>query len=812
MTTTAPTMMLRAPAVRRIPGLSDLLNWLVSPSPGVVLCKDGSFLTGFFYRGRDLTTLSAHVRHKTSLAFSQAMLALGGECSLHIDAARMPTDAYPDQGSWPDEVSAAIDNERRALFEAEGTSFETTQVMVLRWKPPSRLTRQVAHFLFERQRDLAESELEQCIADFESELARFADILSGSIALRRMGIQERPGAVAIDELITHLRWTLTNETVGLSPRLPTMHLDAQLGLSELATGPTPRLGSDYIAVVGIDDLPEATVPDLLHGLQALPFEYRWHTRYVILDPQTAKRELSAVRVKWAQQTRGWLDKLAHSQPTHRSVINTDAVAMQDETEQQLSTLQAGQLGFGHWTSVIVMRDADPDALQERARFVRQVLQQHGVAGRIETINCVEAFLGSLPGHVHENVRAPLIDTLTLANTLPLTTTWTGPLRCPSPYVNDGDGPPLLICHTEGTTPFRFSLHVEDIGHTLVFGATGSGKTTLLALLCAQWLRYANASVFAIDKDRSLETLTHAVGGSHYTLDPDRDSVRFAPIEAIDTSGDQAWAAEWIEDACRVQGLELSLDQRAEVRKALATIEEGNGSRRVSDARVTIQDAEIKAALEPYCAGGNLSNIFDGSSDSIKSDRFTTVELAAVLSGDDKLKIPALSYLFRVVERQATGHPLLLVVDEAWAPLGYGVFRDRLREWLKTLRKKNVAVILATQSADDIADPQMQKVLISSCPTRIFGSNEEANVARETYAAFGLTEDQLGLIAQLRPKREYLVTQRGEGSRVVNFQLGPVALAFCGVSSKEDLDRIDELRTSYPDTWTNHWVSERNDET
>ena len=811
MTEVAPTLMLRNPARRRVPGISDLLNWLISPAPGIVICKDGSLLCGFFYTGRDLTTLSPNERHRISFSFAHATMTLGGEWSLHIDAARMPTDAYPEEASWPDEISAAIDKERRDLFESEGSSFQTAQVMVLRWKPPSRLTRSVANFLFERQRERAASDLDDYIADFENELARFVDILSGSIALRRMTIQQRPNGVAIDELLTHLRWTLTNETIGLAPRLPTMHLDAQLGLSELTRDPLPRLGSDYIAVVGLDDLPDATVPNVLQALQSLPFEYRWHTRYIVLDEQTAKRELNAIRVKWKQETRGWFDKLAHAQPTERSVINTDAAVMEEETKQQISTLQSGQLGFGHWTSVLVIRDPDQIALNERARFARQVLQQHGMSGRIETINSLEAFLGSLPGHVHENVRTPIIDALTLSNTLPLTSTWSGPLRCPSPDVDSGNGPPLLVCHTEGTTPFRLSLHVEDVGHTLVFGGTGSGKTTLLALLCAQWLRYKKATVFALDKDRALETLTHAVGGSHYTLDPDLDGVRFAPFNAIESAGDSAWAAQWIEDTCRVQGLHLSLEQRNEVAKALATLSKSDGSRTISDLIVTVQDQAIKNALAPYGVGGTFANIFNGSVDSIETDRFTTIELAAVLNSDDKLKIPALSYLFRVVERQARGHPLLLVVDEAWAPLATDAFRERLKDWLKTLRKKNVAVVLATQSADDIADSKMRNVLVSSCHTRIFGSNEDANDASETYAAFGLSEDQVGLISQLRPKREYLVTQRHEGSRVVNFQLGPLTLTYCGVSTKEDLHRVDELRASHPDSWTSIWLEERTNE-
>ena len=93
---------------------------------------------------------------------------------------------------------------------------------------------------------------------------------------------------------------------------------------------------------------------------------------------------------------------------------------------------------------------------------------------------------------------------------------------------------------------------------------------------------------------------------------------------------------------------------------------------------------------------------------------------------EKNLIPVLLYLFRHFERSLTGAPALLLLDEAWVMLGHPVFREKIREWLKVLRKANCAVVLATQSLSDAVRSGILDVLLESCPTKILLPNEEAD--------------------------------------------------------------------------------------
>src|SRR3546814_625011 len=156
-------------------------------------------------------------------------------------------------------------------------------------------------------------------------------------------------------------------------------------------------------------------------------------------------------------------------------------------------------------------------------------------------------------------------------------------------------------------------------------------------------------------------------------------------------------------------------------------------------------------------------------------------------------VPVLTYLFHRLEARFDGRPTLLVLDEAWLFLDNPLFAGRIRDWLKTLRKKNVAVVFATQSLADIADSTIAPALIESCPQRVFLPNDRAlePQSREAYERFGLNARQVELIAAAQPKRDYYL-QSWRGNRLFELGLGPVALAFCAASQTADQALIDRV--------------------
>jgi type IV secretion system protein VirB4 len=180
-------------------------------------------------------------------------------------------------------------------------------------------------------------------------------------------------------------------------------------------------------------------------------------------------------------------------------------------------------------------------------------------------------------------------------------------------------------------------------------------------------------------------------------------------------------------------------------------------------------------------------------------------------------LPVLTYLFRRLEKRFDGSPTLMILDEAWLYLTESLFAAKIREWLKVLRKKNVAVIFATQSLSDIADSPIAPAIIENCPTRIFLPNGNAleERTRKVYESFGLNERQLQILQQSIPKKDYYYQSR-EGNRLFELGLGELALAFCAAGSPQDQVQISHVlnehgRTHFARAYLNvrglgHWAA------
>ena len=453
-------------------------------------------------------------------------------------------------------------------------------------------------------------------------------------------------------------------------------------------------------------------------------------------------------------------------------------------------------------------DENKEALHESAMYVQKKITQLGFVARIETINTMDAFFGSLPAHAVENVRRPLISTANLADMLPTSSIWTGTELAPCPMYPPMS-PALMHCVTQGRTPFRLNLHVRDLGHTFIFGPTGAGKSTHLAILAAQFRRYKGITIFCFDKGLSMYPLTKAVGGLHFSVASDDEKLAFCPLQFLGTKGDRAWALQWIDSLLALNGLNTTPAQRNLIATALNSMWE-SGSITLSEFTTTIQDNEIRDALKQYTIDGSMGHLLDADKDGLEFSDFTTFEIEELMNLGEKYALPVLLYLFRRIEKMLKGQPAVIILDEAWLMLGHPVFREKIREWLKVLRKANCLVLMATQSLSDAKNSGILDVIAESTATKIFLPNVFArdDETAELYKRLGLNERQIEILASAIPKQQYYYVSES-GRRLYELALGRFALAFVGSTDKDSIALIKELEKKHGKDWVYEWLKEKN---
>lgn len=799
------------------PSFADLVPYAGLVDNGVILLKDGSLMAGWYFAGPDSESSTDAERNEVSRQINAILARLGSGWMIQVEAVRVPTGDYPaeDDCHFPDPVTRAIDAERRAHFQKERGHFESRHALILTWRPPEPRRSGLTRYVYSDPGSRSATYADKALETFLTSIREIEQYLSNVVSIRRMmtrEAQERGGfhVARYDELFQFIRFCITGENHPVRlPEIP-MYLD-WLVTAELQHGLTPLIENRFLGVVAMDGLPAESWPGILNALDLMPLTYRWSSRFVFLDAEEARAKLERTRKKWQQKVRPFFDQLFQTQS--RSV-DQDAMLMVAETEDAIAEASSQLVAYGYYTPVIVIFDEHQVHLQEKCEAVRRLIQAEGFGARIETLNATDAFLGSLPGISYANIREPLINTRNLADLIPLNSVWSGSPTAPCPFYPPASPPLMQVA--SGSSPFRLNLHVDDVGHTLIFGPTGSGKSTLLALIVAQFRRYRQAQVFAFDKGGSMLPLTLGLDGDHYQIGGDIGpsaegevrSLSFCPLAELSTDGDRAWASGWIEILVALQGVTITPDYRNAISRQIGLMAESRG-RSLSDFVSGVQMREIKDALHHYTVDGPMGQLLDAEEDGLALSAFQCFEIEELMNMGERNLVPVLTYLFRRIEKRLTGAPSLIILDEAWLMLGHPVFRDKIREWLKVLRKANCAVVLATQSISDAERSGIIDVLKESCPTKICLPNGAAREpgTREFYERIGFNERQIEIVAMALPKREYYVVSP-EGRRLFDMALGPVTLSFVGASGKEDLKRIHALHSEHGAAWPLHWLQQR----
>jgi len=782
--------------------LADHLPWAALVAEGVILNKDGSFQRTFAFRGPDLESATQAELVSACARANNVLKRFGTGWALFFEAERRESQGYP-ASTFPDAASWLVDEERRARFEAEGAHFESGYHLTLTWLPAADGADAAGRSLVDRPDAEKGRDWRGALGNFVAETTRALDLFAAFMPEAR--------ALTSAETLTYLHGTISTRRHPVAVPETPMYLDGLLADTPLTGGLEPMLGKAHLRTLTVIGFPNVSRPGILDALNEADFAYRWTTRFIALDKTDATALLTKLRRQWFNKRKSvtaLLREVLYNQPAQ--LLDSDADNKVADADLALQVLGQDHVAFGYLTTTITVADADRARVEDKIRQVERITGGLGFTTIREGLNAVEAWLSSLPGHAYANVRQPIVHTLNLAHLMPLSSVWAGPAR--NAHL---DGPPLLVAQTAGSTPFRLSTHVGDVGHMMVVGPTGAGKSVLLALIALQFRRYPGSQIYIFDKGLSARAAVLAMGGAHHALGLGADAgtaseeaLAFQPLQRIDDPAERGWAAEWIAALLDAEKVVVTPEVKDAVWSALTSLASAPAQERtMTGLALLLQSSALRTAIQPYTLDGPHGSLLDAAESGLQLADVQCFETEALM-GQAGVVAPVLTYLFHRLEERFDGRPTLLILDEAWIFLDHPLFAARIREWLKTLRKKNVAVVFATQSLADIAESAIAPAIIESCPQRILLPNDRATEpqGRAAYERFGLNDRQIELVARATPKRHYYL-QSARGNRLFELGLGPIALALAGTSDPESQKRIDAILAEHgaPD-FVRHFLS------
>ncbi|MDQ3388905.1 MAG: hypothetical protein M3483_05315 [Gemmatimonadota bacterium] len=796
------------------PALADRLNWLLLAAPGVVFQKDGSFLAGWRFRGPDPTSSPAEEVNRLARRVNEIFLPCTDRWCFHVDAYRTPSTSYAPAGAFPDAITRLLDEERRNAYRAVGARFETECYLTASYLPPPELHRRVER-LFRKGGEGAISWSNE-LESFEKSLLDLSDRLTSLLLLDRLGS---------GPLLSHLYRALTGRLQRILPPFHGSYLDSILCHEPFIGDFAPRLGDLHLRLVEVDGYPDAVYPTVLQSLCELPFEYRWSSRILPLSPGVADPIIRRTQKQYYEKRKGAAEWAGAFSRGKEDPGNPELERMQEDAHarglaagasEAISINSSGKARYCFFNSVILLHRESAAAADADARLAVKAARDAGFTASVQTMHAAETFWGTLPGHGKPNLHRRLLSSRNISALLPVTSVWAGSAANPSPFYPSGS-PPLLWSDTAGATPFRLSLHVGDVGHTIVVGATGAGKSTLLQLIAAQAFRYAGAQVFVFDRGRSFELLCRAAGGAHFTVRPGEvGGLAFQPLARVDDPAERAWAVDWLSLLVRMQGAEVTPSRVEALNHALGLLAADEPRYRTLTA-LTLQlfavDRELGAALHVYSGQGPYGYLLDADEDVVSGAAFQVFEIQHLFDLGDAITVPTLLYLLHRLEgRFGENRPTYLIVDEAGSSLGHPTFESRVRQYAVTLRKHNVALILAFQDLLQLRSLPSCDTLLGACPTRLFLPNAEARHERiaAMYRGAGLNDREIELLAEAVPKRHYYLKSPA-GSRLFELSLGPAARAFLfarsGLGAEGTLADADRLEAHHGPGWVVEWLHE-----
>jgi type IV secretion system protein VirB4 len=538
----------------------------------------------------------------------------------------------------------------------------------------------------------------------------------------------------------------------------TRHLDWQVCDSELeAQRGYLRMDDDYLRVMTLKELPSETRPLLLQGLFDIPANFHVVTEWHPIDNAKARKEIASRRRHHHNSKTSFVSNLQDSKnagPQDNLVDDSKAAAV-SELGGALTAIGMEGKNFGEYTLSVLIYDEDRAKVEHAVAEFQKLFMQHDGLLYEERYNLLNAYFATVPGNRQFNLRKQFALNSNHADLSFLFTVDTG-----SEWNPHLEREYLAVLESTHGTPYYMNLHSGDVAHTLLLGATGSGKSFCLSTTLQSLQKY-DPLTFIFDLGGSYETLTRVFGGTYLNVGLKNPGFSINPFSLAPTHENMNFLYLFLRVLIEAGGrYELSMADEKALFSAIERVYKLPDEIRTLTNFASIL-GPLGERLHRWTQAGQFGHLFDNKEDTLTFARFQTFNFDGWSEYPDVLE-PLLFYVLQrasseIERRENTATFKVFVIDEAWIFLKNKTIRDWITRAEKTWRKKNAAMILATQSVVELADSDMLHIVNESCPTKIFLSNP--NIDRKMYAEiFQLNDTQLELLESLVPKRELLLMQ------------------------------------------------------